>query len=229
MRRTLGKWKVGLAAQWGRLSPIMRSCVGLTISLGMAYYAVNYEVKPLQAQRARLEKELQSKGAPVYVPIPDEDNELEELALKVEAVSENLEKQRQSLADAIDPAAVPSPDEEGQVVGEFDSLMFEAGLDLLNRMRLRRETVAGSLMASEYKYAAAGQFEQVHAFLNAVSAFPRPCRLTVLSIRAPGACKNEETASGGAVKARAAGRLPGRSILRIEFQLTIYFMGREGT
>jgi Tfp pilus assembly protein PilO len=206
----------------------MRTCVGLTISLGMAYYALNYHIKPLQEERAGLEEELQSKGVPAYVPAPEEDNELGELKLKAEAVSESLEKQRQLVADAIDPQAVPSPDEEGRVVGEFDSLPFEAGLDLLNRMRLRRETVAGSLMASDYEYAAAGRFEQVHAFLNAVSGFPRLCRLRALSIRTPDACEDAEAASGGAVEARAGGHLRGKSVLRIEFQLTLYFMGREG-
>jgi Tfp pilus assembly protein PilO len=95
-------------------------------------------------------------------------------------------------------------------------------------MRLRRETVAGSLMASDYEYAAAGRFEQVHAFLNAVSGFPRLCELRALSIRTPDACEDAETASGGTVEARAGRRLRGRSVLRIEFQLTLYFMGRKG-
>jgi hypothetical protein len=222
--RQFRQWKRELAAQWGRLSAFMRFCAGLAVAIAMAYYVVNMQVKPLQAERAKLEKELHSAKAPAYVPQPDEDNELQETILKIESLSDSLVRERRLTTEAIRKARTPAKGEEGRVIGAFDTLVFQQGLDLLKRERIKSENVAGRITVSEYAYALAGSFDQTRGLLRAAQSFPHSCQIASMTIRASDTCADGTPAKTQPLEspARRGGARP--PSLQLEFLLKLHFI-----
>jgi hypothetical protein len=221
--RQIRQWKRDLAAQWGRLSAFMRFCAGLAVAIAMSYYVVNMQVKPLQAERQEVEKELQTAEAPVYVPPPEDDNELQETEISIESITDSLERERRLMAEAIRKAKTPATSEEGRVVAEFDNLVFEQGLDILKRERVKSESVAGRLTVSEYAYTLDGSFEQTRGFLRAAQSFPHLFQVADVTIRA-----SDTLAEGAAARtppgsaARRGGARP--PSLQLEFLLKLHFI-----
>ncbi len=224
MIRQFRQWKRELAAQWGKLSAFMRLCAGLAVAVAMSYYAVNMQVKPLQAERLKLDKELHSAKAPAYVPQPEEDNELQETELKIESLSESLERERRLATEAIRKAHTPAKGEEGRIIGAFDTLVFEQGLDLLKRERIKSEIVAGRVTVSEYAYALAGSFEQTRGLLLAAQSFPYSCQIADMVIRASDTCADGTPAKTQPLEspARRGGARP--PSLQLEFLLKLHFV-----
>jgi hypothetical protein len=222
--RQFRKWKRELAAQWGRLSAFMRFCAGLAIAIAMSYYVINAQVKPLQSERLNLEKELQSSEAPVYVPPPEEDNDLQETEMKIESASDNLHRERRLTTEAIGKARTPAKSEEGRVVAAFETLVFEQGLDLLKRERIQSESVAGQMTVSEYAYTLTGAFEQTRGFLRAAQSFPHLCQIADMTIRASDTLPEDADAKTVPLKSPARSRGPRTPSLQLDFLLKLYFI-----
>ncbi|MFP4379747.1 MAG: hypothetical protein ACLFUS_04510 [Candidatus Sumerlaeia bacterium] len=223
MIRQFRKLKRELAAQWGRLSAFMRFCAGLAIAIAMSYYVINAQVKPLQNKRMQLEEELHSAEAPVYIPPTEEDNEYQETKMKIESLSNSLERERLLTTEAIGKARTLAKSEEGRVVAAFDSLVFEQGLDLLKRERNQSESVAGRMTVSEYAYTLAGTFEQIQGFLRAAQSFPHLCQIADMTIRAFDPLAEDADARTESLKSPARTKSPRTSLLQLEFLLKLYF------
>jgi hypothetical protein len=219
--RRLKKWKRELAAQWKKLSSLMRFCAGLAVAVAMAYYVVNFKVKPLQAECSKLDKELLSGKVPAYVPQPEEDNELQETKLKLEAISTSLDRERRLTSEVIRMAQTPSKTEEGRIVGVFDTLVFERGLDLLQRERVKSQAVAGRIGVSEYIYRLAGSFEQVRLFLKATQAFPYPSEIVNVSIHSADTLKDGKARLPDPPPRSADRRT---MALEVQFLMRLYFV-----
>jgi hypothetical protein len=221
VRKAWRKLKTGAAAQWDRLSLLMRVALGLAVSLCMAYGVIHYKVKPCQNKRASLESSLQSRQVPAFVPALEGDNELQETEIKIEAVSATMERHEEMARAAVQDAAVPRDRDEGPVVGAFDALIFENALDVRNRKHLSRQPVAGPLSASQYQYVAAGPFPAIEGFLRSLARFGKPCRLDAVAIEEVDDPK-EGTA---AAAARSDHARPGqRGRLGLRFVVTFYFL-----
>jgi hypothetical protein len=222
--RQLRQWKRELAAQWGRLSALMRFCAGLAVAIAMTYYVINMQVEPLQAERQKVEKELQSAEAPVYVPPPEDDNELQETEISIESITDSLERERRLMAEAIRKANTPATSEEGRVVGAFDNLVFEQGLDILKRERIEPESVAGRLTVSGYAYTLAGSFEQARGFLRAAQSFPHSYRIADMTMRASDAVADETPAGARPMESLARSRGGRTPSLQLDFLLKLHFV-----
>ncbi len=220
MRKAWQNIKTGAAAQWDRLSLLMRVALGLAVSLCMAYGVIHYKVKPCQDKRASLEKSLQAGKVPAFVPAPESDNELQEARMKIEAVAATMEPHEEMVRAAVQAAAVPDDRDEASVVGAFDALLFESALDLRNRKHLSRQPVAGALSASQYEYIAAGPFPAIEGFLQSLDRFGKPCRLDAVAIEEVVDPKDGATAAARSDRPRPDQR--GR--LGLRFVVTFYFV-----
>jgi hypothetical protein len=223
MRHTLRQWKRQIRSQWGRLSPLMRACAGLAAAVAMAYYVIDFKVKPLQAERLKVEKEMQTKQVPAYVPPPSEDNELDETNLKIESLRTSLDSRREALAETIRSARAATANEEGRVINAFDKLVFESGLDPISRVREKPQEIAGRMSVSEYSYVLAGTFEQIRTFLAAVGRFENACEIADVSVHNADTCKDGKPVRTPPKGASAAGgsRAP---LLHLEFSLKLYLI-----
>jgi hypothetical protein len=217
MSRTLRRWTRRLAAQWGQLSGAMRISLGLAIVVLLAVYVVRYRVRPLQQERTTVEKRLQAEEVPAYVPTPEGDNELQETLLKIENTSDTLERQRSIVAASLEPGLLPSPNEESAVVAEFDTLLYENGISLMSRTHVSREEVAGVLIASEYAYAVTGRFDQIDAWLQAVTGFEHLCSVRQFGVATFDIQDGKEGSESRGPRRRGAP-------LKADFLLKLYFM-----
>ncbi len=204
-----------MAGQWSRLSAFRRSCVGLSVAVLMAYVVIHFKVRPLQQQRLDLERTLESRGVPIAVPRPADDNDLQETLLKIESLEDSLQRTRHLTTQTIAETGAASQREEGRVVGVFDKLVLENGLDLLNRKRnaCKDADIIRGLAITEYTCVLAGSFEQTRAFLQSLGTFNYPCHIAKLSVR---------------VHSSGDGTRPGRSpALLIEFPLRLFFVKED--
>lgn len=227
MKPQATQWYQQLAQRWAQLSAFKRFALGLALAIAIAYALMHHQIKPLQQASAALEETLKSDGVPAQVPRPQDDNELQELQLKIESLAGSLETQRAQTHRAIEASSTPPRQEEGRVVGAFDSLVFERGMDLLHRQRTGSEVVAGRVLVSQYAYTLGGPFDRVRDFLEAAQRFPHAFEVCGVSIRSPEA---EPQRDDRAVRAQLIGnrRRPRRSAsrptLRVDFTLRLYFV-----
>ncbi|MFP4175959.1 MAG: hypothetical protein ACLFT2_01930 [Candidatus Brocadiia bacterium] len=227
MSRSLWEWKDQITHAWDRLSTFMRICVGFGIAIGMAYLVINDRVKPLQMQVEELNEETKADGAPARVPEPDDDDELQETKLRIESMEKTTQKKRKKLARTITKHNIASEEDEGQVVGEFDRMVYESDLNALSRKRLAKKTAAEKLMVARYHYLLEGEYDGIYAFLSRLNDFPHLSRLSSLSIQTPEPKRNETEGARTRDGTKKDSPVDRRPELHLEFDLHLFLTAGE--
>lgn len=180
MRQLRGHWR-GARARWLSLTSFQRVAAGLAIAILTIAVVRTQALDRMQKELDEIEKELADKGAPTPIPAFEEDNEIQESKMTIENIERTLERVLKDEARVVAETRPLKSGQKNEAVALMSSAIYKAGLRLVES---EEETPAADtpLPVSEHRFAAAGNFSEIYAFLRLASDYPYPCRIHDLAI-----------------------------------------------
>ena len=131
--RTLKGWGRDIRAVWSRLRTFHRIALGITLGMVMVALARHQVLDPLQHDLIEQRKALEDKGVPEVVPVPDDDEELQESRLRLENLEQSAALWQQRMEKALDRRPQIDLANRSDVLSELELIMVNSGMVLLNR------------------------------------------------------------------------------------------------
>lgn len=187
-KREIQGWKQEFNALWSRLTTFHRTALGIFIAVLMVWCARHTTLDPLRNQADEAAEKLTTAGVPVRVPAPADDNEVQELQLRIENMERALNGAREALKRAMAEKPPLGARDKSRAVAETNRLITDAGLRIASLAETPNveSAVEEALSSSQHCYVLEGAFAGVHRFLYSMNSFPWPCRLTGLDIAVAG-------------------------------------------
>ncbi len=98
LRRALRQWKSEFLAFWGRFTAFHRIVIGIIMAMSVAYAARSHMLDPVDRELVAARKALVDKKIPARVPLPEQDEVIQEETLREENLRRSLENRSAELA-----------------------------------------------------------------------------------------------------------------------------------
>jgi len=219
MKKQLLGWKKEIGAAWGRLTTFHRVALGIFLAIFMVWAARTAAIDPLKKELNKKVNALSTAGVPAAVPAPEDDNDIQELSMRIEGFEKSLAAAREALMETVRNRSPLRFEQKSDAVAETYRLITKADV----RVKTFTETAPDSgqgksaLPFFEHVYTTEGTFDGLYRFLASVDAYPWPCRLFRVEIDAAG---------GEDGKARSFG---GRPLIQMKFNHRLYYYTYERT
>jgi hypothetical protein len=181
IRRALREWKREFLAFWSKFSAFHRIVIAIILAMAIVYAARSRLFDPLQSELTATMVELDTRGVPLRIPDPHNDEVVQDERLRSENLRRSIENHAATLAVLEEESGLQLA--AGRADANAALLEIAARHDLHVLKNSVLEAPAGNVVrSSAAEYELLGSFKSVYAFLQEIERAPYLWELQELSI-----------------------------------------------
>lgn len=195
IKRTIKGWAEEINKVWNRFNTFHRVVLGICLSMVLVYAVRVKYLDPMQEELLETYKEMDDSDIPANVPAVDNDEDIQELQLRIENLTKSSEHWSQQMNNALNQRPQIYRTNLSEVISEFELLIDQSELKLRNRNQansddnikqqnqIEQQTSNNfPLNILKYRYELEGSFKYVYSFLEKASTFSYPACLSSIKI-----------------------------------------------